>query len=64
MSSLPTASGTFGDKPVLTFPASAAPEELAVLVLEQGDGAEVEAGQNIDVHYYGEVWNGGMLDKS
>lgn len=64
MSSLPTASGTFGDKPVLTFPASAAPEELAVVVLEQGDGEAVEAGQNIDVHYYGQVWNGGMFDNS
>lgn len=64
MSHLPSASGTFGDKPVLTFPENAAPEELAVVVLEQGTGEEVQAGQSIDVNYYGQVWNGRMFDNS
>lgn len=64
MSHLPSASGTFGDKPVLTFPENAAPEELAVVVLEQGTGEEVQAGQSIDVNYYGQVWNGAMFDNS
>ncbi|PFG20437.1 FKBP-type peptidyl-prolyl cis-trans isomerase [Serinibacter salmoneus] len=64
MSTLPTASGTFGEKPELTFPETAAPEELQVLILEQGDGEVVEAGQTIDVHYYGQVWDGAMFDNS
>ncbi|TGO04172.1 FKBP-type peptidyl-prolyl cis-trans isomerase [Serinibacter arcticus] len=64
MSHLPSASGTFGDKPVLEFPENAAPQELAVVVLEQGTGEEVQAGQSIDVNYYGQVWNGAMFDNS
>jgi len=64
MSHLPSASGTFGDKPVLAFPEDAAPQELAVVVLEQGTGEEVQAGQSIDVNYYGQVWNGAMFDNS
>ena len=64
MSHLPSASGTFGDKPVLEFPEGAAPQELAVVVLEQGTGEEVQAGQSIDVNYYGQVWNGAMFDNS
>lgn len=64
MSALPTATGTFGEKPVLTFPATPAPEDLAVVVLEQGTGEEVEAGQNIEVHYLGQSWGGGVFDNS
>lgn len=64
MSSLPTASGSFGDKPVLTFPDAPAPEGLEVVVLEQGDGAEVEAGQSIEVNYLGQTWDGQVFDNS
>lgn len=64
MTTLPSATGTFGDKPVLTFPDSAAPEELAVQVLEQGSGEEVEAGQSIEVHYLGQTWGGRIFDNS
>ena len=61
---LPTASGGFGDKPVLTFPDTPAPQELAVQVLSQGDGEVVEAGDDIEVNYYGQVWGGRMFDNS
>jgi peptidylprolyl isomerase len=61
---LPEASGTFGDKPVLTFPASAAPAELEVVVLSQGDGAIVNAGDDLKVHYLGQAWGGGVFDNS
>lgn len=64
MSSLPSASGSFGDKPVLTFPDAPAPEDLEVVVLEQGDGVEVEAGQSIEVNYLGQTWNGKVFDNS
>lgn len=61
---LPTASGSFGEKPTLTFPDTAAPGELVVTVLSQGDGDVVEAGDDIEVHYLGQVWNGRVFDNS
>ncbi len=63
-SPLPTASGGFGDKPALTFPDTPAPGELAVEVLSRGTGEVVEAGDTIDVDYYGQVWGGRMFDNS
>lgn len=64
MTPLPTASGSFGDKPVLTFPDTPAPRELAVEVLHHGEGDVVEAGDDIEVDYYGQVWGGRMFDNS
>ncbi|BDZ42771.1 peptidyl-prolyl cis-trans isomerase [Paraoerskovia sediminicola] len=61
---LPTASGTFGDKPELTFPAGGAPGGLHVSVLEEGTGRTVQKGDTIVVNYYGQVWDGGMFDNS
>lgn len=61
---LPTASGSFGDKPVLDFPDTPAPQDLGVSVLHQGDGDTVEAGDTIEVNYYGQVWGGRMFDNS
>lgn len=61
---LPTATGSFGDKPTLTFPDSPAPSDLQVQILEQGDGAEVQTGQTIVVNYLGQSWNGGVFDNS
>ncbi|WP_420112628.1 FKBP-type peptidyl-prolyl cis-trans isomerase [Pseudactinotalea sp.] len=61
---LPTASGSFGDKPELTFPENAAPADLQVQVLEQGSGAAVESGQTIEVNYLGQVWGGSIFDNS
>ncbi|WP_149202305.1 FKBP-type peptidyl-prolyl cis-trans isomerase [Actinotalea subterranea] len=63
-SPLPVASGVFGDKPVLTFPDTPAPGDLAVQVLSRGDGELVEAGDDIEVNYYGQVWGGRMFDNS
>ncbi|RPF26051.1 FKBP-type peptidyl-prolyl cis-trans isomerase [Georgenia muralis] len=61
---LPTATGGFGEKPELTFPPTGAPEGLQVKVLEQGDGAAVEAGQTIVVNYLGQTWGGHVFDNS
>jgi peptidylprolyl isomerase len=61
---LPTASGTFGDKPVLTFPAGGAPAGLQVSVLEEGTGPTVTAGRTIVVNYLGQIWDGGIFDTS
>lgn len=61
---LPTATGSFGDKPTITFPEQAPPVELAVEVLSRGDGAIVEAGQTIEVNYLGQIWGGDIFDNS
>lgn len=61
---LPTATGGFGDKPVLSFPETPAPEDLGVEVLVQGDGEAVQSGDDIEVHYYGQIWSGRMFDNS
>lgn len=63
-SPLPTASGSFGDKPALTFPTEPAPADLVVEVLQPGSGATVEAGQTIEVDYLGQVWGGQVFDNS
>jgi peptidylprolyl isomerase len=64
MTTLPTASGGFGDKPVLDFPESAAPEDLGVEVLVQGDGDTVQAGDDLEVNYLGQIWGGSIFDNS
>jgi len=64
MSELPTATGSFGDKPELTFPGTAAPEGLQVQVLEQGSGDTVQAGDTIVVNYLGQTWGGHVFDNS
>ena len=61
---LPTASGSFGDKPVLTFPEGGAPAGLQVQVLEEGSGPVVTAGRTIVVNYLGQVWDGEIFDTS
>lgn len=61
---LPEVSGSYGTKPTLTFPEGAAPQELEVVVLSRGDGELVEAGQDIEVHYLGQSWQGGVFDNS
>ena len=61
---LPEVSGSFGEKPALTFPADAPSGELEVLVLSRGDGALVEAGDDIEVHYLGQTWGGHVFDNS
>ncbi|HWK92503.1 MAG TPA: FKBP-type peptidyl-prolyl cis-trans isomerase [Luteimicrobium sp.] len=61
---LPTASGSFGDKPTLTFPDGGAPEGLQIQVLEQGDGPEISKGDTIVVHYLGQTWDGHVFDNS
>ncbi len=63
-STLPTASGTFGDKPTLTFPEADAPAGLQVVVLSEGDGPAVTSGRNIVVNYLGQTWGGHVFDNS
>lgn len=61
---LPAATGSFGDKPNLTFPDVTPPPKLTVDVLQAGQGPVVESGQTIDVDYLGQVWGGRVFDNS
>ncbi|WP_029291848.1 FKBP-type peptidyl-prolyl cis-trans isomerase [Cellulomonas sp. HZM] len=61
---LPEVSGSYGTKPTLTFPADAPSGDLEVSVLSRGDGQLVEAGDDIEVHYLGQSWDGGVFDNS
>lgn len=61
---LPAATGSFGEKPSLTFPDAQPSAELEVQVLSRGDGALVEAGDDIEVHYLGQSWGGKVFDNS
>ena len=58
------ASGSFGQKPTLTFPDAQPSQELEVRVLSRGDGPLVEAGDDLEVHYLGQTWNGNVFDNS
>ena len=64
MSALPTATGGFGEKPVITFPATDAPEGLQVEILVEGDGPEVGRADNIAVHSLGPSWGGTVFDNA
>jgi FKBP-type peptidyl-prolyl cis-trans isomerases 1 len=61
---LPTASGSFGEKPELTFPSEEHLAEGAVKVLSEGDGEVVEAGELLVANYLGQVWGGDVFDNS
>jgi len=45
-----------GDKPVVTLPEGEAPGELLLKVLEEGDGATVEATDAVTLDYQGTSW--------
>ncbi|WP_418276105.1 FKBP-type peptidyl-prolyl cis-trans isomerase [Isoptericola jiangsuensis] len=64
MTTLPTATGSFGDKPEITFPTPEAPAGLQVQVLTEGSGPVVDAGRTIVVNYLGQTWGGDVFDNS
>lgn len=53
---LPTATGKFGVKPVLTFPKSTPPPSLQREVLTEGTGPVTTKGDYLATNYYGTVW--------
>jgi peptidylprolyl isomerase len=56
---LPTVELADDGAPTITVPEDDPPTELVSQVLIEGDGAEVEAGQTITVHYTGVLWDSG-----
>ena len=62
---LPTASGSYGTKPVLTFPTtSGPPTTVQTKVLKQGTGPVVAKGDLLVADYLGQVWGGSVFDNS
>ncbi|MDD7466110.1 MAG: FKBP-type peptidyl-prolyl cis-trans isomerase [Actinomycetaceae bacterium] len=62
---LPAVQGDFGQTPELTFPENTeAPRGLKVAVLHEGNGSAVVAGQEVEVNYHGQIWNGQIFDSS
>jgi peptidylprolyl isomerase len=61
---LPSVSGSYGTKPTLTFPSSAAPGSVQVRVLRQGSGPVVNKGDLLVGDYLGQVWQGKVFDNS
>lgn len=53
---LPTATGKFGVKPVLTFPKTTPPPSLQRQILTQGTGPVTTKGDYLTTNYYGTVW--------
>ncbi|PSK93851.1 peptidylprolyl isomerase [Haloactinopolyspora alba] len=49
-------SGEMGEKPTLTIPDEAPPEELQVQVLSEGDGPEVSGSDVVVADYLGQTW--------
>jgi peptidylprolyl isomerase len=41
------------EKPIIEFPTGEAPEDLEILDIVVGEGAEAKAGDTVDVHYVG-----------
>ena len=61
---LPTASGTFGEKPTLTFPATSPVPSLQRVILSEGTGPLTVAGDWLITNYLGQVWGGEVFDNS
>jgi peptidylprolyl isomerase len=62
---LPVVSLDDSGKPSIDVPDETAPTSLVVQPLKEGEGAEVQAGQQISVHYTGILWaSGEQFDSS
>ncbi len=61
---MPTASGKFGEKPTLTFPATDPPPSLQRVILSEGDGPEIQDQDWLITNYLGQIWKGEVFDNS
>ena len=61
---LPTASGAFGEKPTLTFPATDPVPSLQRVILSEGTGPVTQSGDWLITNYLGQVWGGEVFDNS
>ncbi len=61
---LPTVSGSFGEKPTITFPAGDPPPSLQRVILSEGTGPVTQSGDWLITNYLGQVWGGTVFDNS
>ncbi len=61
---MPAVSGSYGDKPTLTFPSSEPSKTLQKQVLSEGKGAAVAKGDLLVADYLGQIWKGKVFDNS
>jgi peptidylprolyl isomerase len=61
---LPSVSGSYGQKPTLTFGQKKAPAGLQQKTLSEGGGPTVAKGDLLVADYLGQVWNGKVFDNS
>lgn len=61
---LPTASGSFGDKPTITFPSTDPPPSLQRVVLSEGTGPQTTSSDWLVTNYLGQIWGGKVFDNS
>jgi peptidylprolyl isomerase len=61
---LPSVSGSYGDKPTLTFPSDPPSKTLQKKVLHAGTGTAVAKGDLLVADYLGQVWKGKVFDNS
>lgn len=61
----PTVIGEFGEVPELVFPEGVpGPKGLRVKILQEGTGEVVHAGDEVEVDYHGQIWDGPIFDSS
>ncbi len=61
---LPTVSGSYGDKPTMSFPGGKPPATLEHKVLHAGTGPAVARGDLLVADYLGQIWKGKVFDNS
>ena len=61
---LPTVSGSYGDKPGLSFPGADPSTTEQVKVLREGTGPTVGKGDLLVADYFGQIWKGAVFDNS
>ena len=61
---LPTATGSYGEKPTITFPSGNPSSTLQKFVLHQGTGAVVVAGDTLVANYLAQIWKGSIFGNS
>ncbi len=61
---LPAVSGSYGDKPTLTFPSGKPSTTLQKKILSEGTGTPVAKGDLLVADYLGQIWKGKVFDNS
>ncbi len=61
---LPTASGSFGEKPTITFPSTDPPPSMQRVILSEGTGPVTQSGDWLITNYLGQIWGGKVFDNS